>query len=92
MKPLEALEDIVNEYYIDNKDKELDIIETALTEYEGAKTHIEALNKERIENSIKLKALEIIAKNISFNGRKIVQKNLWNLSQEEFDLLKEVLK
>ena len=36
------------------------LIETALKEYEGARNHIEALNKERIENSIKLKALEII--------------------------------
>lgn len=36
------------------------IIETALKEYEGAKNHIKALNEERIENSLKLTALEII--------------------------------
>ena len=38
----------------------LELVETALKEYEGAKNHIEALNKERVENSIKIKAFEII--------------------------------
>ena len=39
-----------------------DIIEEELKEYDGAKAHIEALHKERIETSIKLQALEIIKK------------------------------
>ena len=33
-KELEALEKIVDTYYIDNMDKEISIIETALNDYE----------------------------------------------------------
>ena len=89
------------------------IIETALKEYEGAKNHIKALNEERIENSLKLKALEIIKEHrldidwflqfveqdISYQhyvycveqgDNKFAKRFL--LSEEEYELLKEILK
>ena len=69
-----------------------DTIEQELKEYEGAKNHIEALNKERVENALKLKALEIIKNNFTITEQRQVQhKNLWNLTQEEWNLLKEML-
>ena len=40
-----------------------------------------------------LKALEIIKENFTITEQRQVQhKNLWNLTQEEYDLLTEVLK
>lgn len=100
-KELEVLEQLKYYNTIANDDfdmtNELSIIETALKEYEGAKKHIEALNKERIENSIKLKALEIIKKIIKYdievNGNNTIPEYYQNdvLTQEEFELLKEVL-
>lgn len=84
-------------------DDELDIVETALKEYKGAEKHIEALNKERIENSIKLKALEIIKekpvvalvdyKHTYEEWLELVderEKDLFK-NKEEYNLLKEVL-
>ena len=111
-KELEALEKIGNAKTKDtsfgdtiktNLTKQYKIIETALKEYEGAKNHIEALNKERIENSIKLKALEIIKEkrvdvdylieSVSLEEyNKHIQYCYGSLlTQEEYDLLKEVL-
>ena len=64
--PEQALRDLredVKRHFFEQRqhlNKRLDIIETTLKEYEGAKKHIKALNKERVENSIKIKALEII--------------------------------
>lgn len=73
LTPLKALQNLT-EYLTGshrNCFKELSIIENALKEYEGAKNHIEALNKERVENSIKLKALEIIKeKNVNVRAFK----------------------
>ena len=77
----------------------LEIIETALKEYNGAKAHIEALNKERIENSIKLKALEIIKTvmpNLTLLGscktfKRYKEKSGDVITKEEYNLLKEVL-
>ena len=46
----------------DKHKQDYDLIEKELKGYEGAKNHIEALHKERVENSLKLKALEIINK------------------------------
>ena len=76
-------------------------IETALKEYEGAKNHIKALNEERIENSLKLKALEIIKEkrvNVQalFYSSSCEDYNKHythyeDLTQEEYNLLKEVL-
>ena len=77
-------------------------IEKALKEYEGAKKHIEALHKERVDNSLKIKILEIIIKkNVDVFNLKILGLQDYNfyavrektdeLTQEEFDLLKEVL-
>ena len=66
---LEALEKIVDTYYIDNMDKEISIIEKAL------------------------KALEIIKKYICIKDNKIYTKEWeWKLTQEEYDLLKDMLK
>ena len=58
LSPLEALENVWVGY--GGKINDYNIVKNALKEYESAKSHIKALNKERIENSIKLKALEII--------------------------------
>ena len=93
MTPLEALERIRSHNYHECSKKEcLNIIETALKEYEGAKAHIEALNKERIENSIKLKALEIIKECFDLNGfDELVPNSKWFKSKEKQDLLKDVL-
>lgn len=78
-------------------------VEKELKEYEGAKNHIEALHKERVENSLKLKALEIVKPYIHIycvapNDRGGVRiwftedgKHYIDMPQEEFDLLKEVL-
>lgn len=81
--------------------KEFALIETTLKDYEGAKEHIKALNKERVENSIKLKALEIIRKKeVDVHLFKICpnyEYNNWirdderQLTKEEYDLLKEIL-
>ena len=83
--------------YVDD----LDIIETALKEYEGAKKHIEALNKERIDSALKLKALEIIKKkrvNLeylkcceNYEQYKTICSYFNEINQEEYDLLKEVV-
>ena len=76
-----------------------------LKEYEGAKNHIEALHKERVENSLKLKALEIIkSKEINIHalllhlkrfdspeGYNMLVGDKYKITQEDFDLLKEVL-
>jgi hypothetical protein len=112
LTPLEALNDLreVKGWNDDEFNKRLDIIETALKEYEGAKSHIKALNKERIENSIKLKALGIIKErqvdvgllldcetepeylNRCCNRYWHNERCGWKrMTQEEFDLLKEVL-
>ena len=56
-KGLEALENIKHyDSRIGLHESDYDIIETALKEYEGAKAHIEALHKERVETSLKLEA------------------------------------
>ena len=71
LTPLEALEKIVNDHCIDNEDEELDIIETALKDYEKIKFehselrtyHYDLLKEnERLHNQKvkKLKALKII--------------------------------
>lgn len=81
--------------------EDFDNVENALKEYEGAKKHIEALHKERVENSLKLKALEIIKeKMVDLTLLEISQRiDYYNtfvsyekLTQGEYDLLKEVLK
>lgn len=86
-------------------DDELDIIETALKEYEGAKKHIKALNKERIENLLKLKAFDIIKEKqvdvyILLKTKSLDEYNEWYvgiqddfmpLTQDEYELLREVL-
>ena len=126
-KELEAFERIKNhtlsyagdiyKTFTDSREKQvqdLDIIETTLKEYDGAKKHIEALNKEIIENSIKsikLKVLEIIKEKrvdacYFMNCRTLEEYNddvlasyayeendaeQRMLTQEEYDLLKEVL-
>lgn len=115
LTPLEHLEFIRN-YEIDDEHRtlnmnyaskqSLDIIETALKEYEGAKKHIEALNKERIENSIKIKALDVIKEkrvqfSLLYKSETVEEYNDWlwaiigykvyPLTQEEYDLLKRVL-
>ena len=111
LSPLECLK-IVKEFALEfiesNIDKRViiggcEIIETALKEYDGAKKHIEALNKERIENSIKIKALEIIKeKNVDIRGIKETKDvHEYNvkfpttlnefLEEQEYRLLKEVL-
>ena len=66
-KELEALEKIVDTYCIDNIDKEISIIATALKDYEMEHTlrirlenAIYELLREKQENEKKLKALEII--------------------------------
>ena len=105
-KGLKALKDIKTTYYdfFTRYDKEqFDIIEEELKEYEGAKSHIEALHKERVENSLKLKALEIIKKRLidmqdivlyktfsSFNQRRTLR-GLLPIPKEEYELLKEIL-
>lgn len=68
-KELEALEKIVDTYYIDNMDKEISIVATALKDYEMEHTlriRLENANfellREKQENEKKLKALEIIKK------------------------------
>ena len=82
---------------------DLNTIEKELREYEGAKNHIEALHKERVENSLKLKALEIIKEkevNVydfkeyesKYEYNKHTEEEFQELTQEEYDLLKEVLK
>lgn len=68
LTPLEALDricehlDLDDAYFYSKNGEKADykVVETALKEYEGAKNHIEALNKERIDSVLKLKALEII--------------------------------
>ena len=66
-KELEALEKIIDTYCIDNIDKEISIIATALKDYEMEHTlrirlenAIYELLREKQENEKKLKALEII--------------------------------
>lgn len=86
--------------------EDFDNVENALKEYEGAKNHIEALHKERVDNAIKLKALEIIKEKkvdvFRFDNLCILQNmplfvfnnqlsEKYQLTQEEYDLLKEVL-
>ena len=68
------------------------IIETALKEYEGAKNHIKALNEERIENSLKLKALEIIKEKILDMDYFNVIADRCDLTYQEYELLRKVLK
>ena len=91
------LEKLSDDYVAVSKE-EYEYIETALKEYEGAKNHIEALNKERVENSIKLKALEIIKEKrvevmwlINRPLEDYNKNHFFELTKEEFDLLKEVL-
>ena len=84
--------------------KDVITLETTLKEYEGAKAHIEALNKERIENSIKLKALEIIKNELQLRvisqleGNEIKRYIQYlpyfakEIDFETFELLKEILK
>ncbi len=62
MTPLEALKKLKECKYHFAKEwhENYPIVESALKEYEGAKRHIEELNKERAENSLKIKALEIV--------------------------------
>lgn len=99
-KELEALQDLSKLVFIHGGVEQYKIIETALKEYEGAKSHIEALHKERIDNELKLKALEIIVKkNVNINYLQTCRFEDYNnlveieeqLTQEEYDLLKKVL-
>lgn len=104
LTPLQALDEIISTFY-DKDSEEIRVVKTALKEYEGAKEHIKALNKERVENSIKLKALEIIKKEIKieftdhFFGIKgnyyiIVNNDVLGaikVDKEEYDLLKEIM-
>lgn len=111
-KELEALEivrkELIKCHRLPNETHydELDIIETALKEYEGAKNHIKALNEERIENSLKLKALEIIKKYVAIDElindgdffmysirdkQYISSRSCLVMTNEEYELLKEVL-
>lgn len=67
----------------------MNVIEEALKEYEGAKSHIDALNRERVENALIIKAFEIIKgidKNALLQFISVCVKD-----QEEYELLKEVL-
>ena len=82
--------------------EDFDNVENALKEYEGAKNHIEALHKERVENAIKIKALEIIkTKYVDIRWLiTTINCSMYNLGvgtsqalkKKEYDLLKEVLK
>ena len=109
-KGLEALNEIekfIEKNLSKTKDNEsfnlgfdIGIIEKELKEYEGAKNHIEALHKERVENALKLKALEII-RNIGIlrpyetSGGKCwleTMSDATKITKENYDLLKEVLK
>lgn len=80
--------------------KQFKTIEKELKEYEGAKNHIEALHKERVENSLKLKALEIIKNALGIHlvetiGNKyyieITGEDIIGLCKKNYELLKEVL-
>lgn len=106
LTPLKALERIVNTYFIDNMDKEINIIETALKEHElmkeiriTARFDLAQVNKEH-------KALEIIKEClvsefklfekdgeyfILFYFDEIHQLTFKLKGKEEYDLLKEVL-
>ena len=110
-KGLEALNEIekfIEKNLSKTKDNEsfnlgfdIGIIEKELKEYEGAKNHIEALHKERVENALKLKALEIIKNKwvnvLYFRGCSSLEEynshhaSWYKLTQEEYELLKEVL-
>ena len=86
-KELEALEKIVDTYYIDNMDKEISIIEKALKALEIIK-----------EKNVNIRALK--SWNKTYKGKLTYQNYLdiledcdlgEKLTQEEYDLLKEVL-
>ena len=77
-KELEALEKIVDNYYIDNMDKEISIIATALKALEIIKQ--KEVNVFILLHSVNLK----IYNDIVEDNRK--------LTQEKYDLLKEVLR
>lgn len=80
-------------------------VEKELKEYEGAKNHIEALHKERVENSLKLKAFEIIKERCvntydeifccdtfeEYQDMYHYAEEKFNLTEDEWLLLKEVL-
>ena len=85
----------------------LDIIENELKEYEGAKSHIEALTKERIDNDLKYYLFEIIKKNCIFSFRTLNQDRFESyiveitcgnqvikmfVSKEEYETLKNILR
>ena len=103
-KGLEALKEFKSEFRPGVNvyaNEYLDIIEKELKEYDGAKNHIEALHKERVENSLKLKALDIIKNkkvdtvmffwNVSLRDYNNIHSRKEKLTQEEYNLLKEVL-
>ena len=86
-KELEALNKIVDTYYIDNMDKEISIIEKALKALEIIK-----------EKNVNIRALK--SWNKTYKGKLKYQNYLdiledcdlgEKLTQEEYDLLKEVL-
>lgn len=102
LTPLEALEKIVDTYCIDNMDTEIDIIETALKRLEKIETTTHSVLRDDI--SKKLKAFEIVAEKDVDGGwlRRAKDLHEYNsgmginsysaLTQEEYDLLKEILK
>lgn len=103
-KELKALERIVNTYYIDNMDKEIDIIETALKEYERLLKMRKTAEwaDEKLQTKKKLKALEIIKERFTIQFIKSDLPNYYGImqigtnpiyikTQEEYDLLKEVM-
>ena len=81
MKGLEALEDLVERHYLDKEgQEENDIIEQELKDYYALKKECEEAKWYQEH-----KALEII------KNKECIFKGLQDVSQEEYDLLKEVL-
>ena len=104
-KELDALTKIVDTYYIDNMDKEISIIETALNDYEILKNDFISMKDFKYEQ---LDAFEIIKKKqvdvhyllicieqninpLQFYNEYMKEHNALCLTQEEFDLLKKTL-
>lgn len=80
-KALEALERIVNTYYIDNMDKEIDIIETALKEYERLLKMRKTAEwaDEKLQTKKKLRALEIIKETPEFAWYVKIYENVYEM-------------
>lgn len=107
LTPLQALETIKNNYLLQNEliGNEIDIIETALKDYEKLKLKGDEIkdylyysHKEFLEDRKKLKALEIIKKifqyDVEVNGNEIFEEEYEPnevITKEEYELLKEVL-